>query len=102
MQSPEQCKNINVPESRGIEQPWHRIRAKCSNCQHVSLIDPEVLKVMRLNVLRARYKWNASDDYLKQLIDHTRLGELQKKLRCCQCDTRGANSLDVVKLPSNV
>jgi len=43
-------------------QSWHRIRAKCSNCQHVGLIDPETLKAMRLHVLRARYKWAASDD----------------------------------------
>src|SRR5262249_18562591 len=82
-------------------QPWHRIRAMCNHCQHVGLIDPETLKAMRLHVLQARYKWNASDEYLRQLIDNTRLGELQEKLRCCQCDARRANSLDVVKLLRN-
>ena len=58
---------------------WHRLEATCFSCRHVSIIDPA----------RLRQRWR----------EDTKLGFLERKLRCRACGNIYGNSFAVGKLP---
>jgi hypothetical protein len=35
-------------------QSWHRIRARCTTCNHVGIIDPAVVKALRFAARKRR------------------------------------------------
>lgn len=60
---------------------WHRFQATCFRCRHSAIVNPEVL----------RQRWPA----------HSKLGDLERKLRCRACGNRYGNTLSVGRLARN-
>jgi DNA-directed RNA polymerase subunit RPC12/RpoP len=60
---------------------WHKVAARCFKCGH-------------------SYEFTA--DFLAwERPEHTRLTDLERKLRCTRCGNRQANTLSVRTMPRN-
>lgn len=65
----------------GELRQWHILRATCVRCRHVGIVEPT----------RLRCRWS----------EHTRLIELERKLRCTKCGNCIENGLQVARLLRN-
>lgn len=78
----EHFKNITIGPKYAVRLGdlgrWHRLQAVCLSCRHSVLLEPEKLK--------------------RRFPSHTRVVELEAKLRCRKCGNRGGNSLKVGRL----